>query len=227
MSFYSSSAVAAVCFAYIASLSTPQIPSPREVGFDNNSFEGRVTHIDREGITLLGFALSVSRSSKRVQDDSSRKRVYHLTGERLEVRGTSGTFLATKVVWTLGESAEITLKDGRTVSLGRTDQPLRAFRFNDQLRAGGYSTEHLIGFSYRVQDVKVGDEVGILFQRDEELPRLCEAIMIIRRPGGRIPRAPNQGENDRYTHHERMQAQQDWEELGIHPPAHYRWGNTK
>lgn len=210
-----------VC-ASICQSDVPQAPAPRAIGF-LGSFEGRVVSVGPEDVTLRGFALEVSGVLEEDRDDSHRRRVSIITGIRPFVTGTCGSFAATKVVWTRGESAEITLTDGRTVWLRSADQPPRTFRFNDQLRAGGYSEDHSTGDSYRIQDLEVGDDVSLLFQRDGELPRLCEAIRIIRRPGGRIPRANAQRESSPYQYHHHMQAQQDWEEWGIPPSLQYRW----
>ncbi len=216
---YTGAVVACMCVCCDIVLTAPP---PREVGFVH-TFEGRVASLDHEGITLRGFALEVDAVQRRTKEMRGRKRVLHLYGAKLSVIGTCGAVQATEVEWTLYESATITSIDGRKITLSREDQPLRTFELSDQLRAGGYSTGHGASYSYRIQNVAVGDDVSLRFRRDEEVPRLCEAIAIVRRPNGRIPRAPDQEATDRFPHHERMQAEQDWEEKGVPLPPQYQW----
>lgn len=74
--------------------------------------------------------------------------------------------------------------------------------------------------SYRWTDLKVGDRVTIdtgLTRGGEEL---CMSIVITRRPGGKIPPAPNEAFPNHGVHL-MYQAEQDWEEKGIPIPAKY------
>jgi hypothetical protein len=74
-------------------------------------------------------------------------------------------------------------------------------------------------FWYRLKDVQLGDTVIIRFGRVDKV-NICDAICIIRRPGGRVPPAP-QEETSGMRHSEWANAWQDWEEQGTPLPNKY------
>lgn len=74
--------------------------------------------------------------------------------------------------------------------------------------------------TYRPCDVRVGDIVEIVRNRKDGVD-ICESILILRRPGGRVPQAPGQKhdpENPQWSWHFVANAQQDLEEKGIPLP---------
>lgn len=71
-----------------------------------------------------------------------------------------------------------------------------------------------------IADLQVGDMVDVEFSRWDQ----CDAFLIYRRPGGKVP--PVRGESEPreswvLRHHELMQMLQDREERGIPLPARY------
>lgn len=80
----------------------------------------------------------------------------------------------------------------------------------------------LVAYSttYTLSDVRIGDRVRVDYFRRNGIEE-CYEILILRRPGGRIPRQPSPFADTRCYWSERMQVYQDWEEKGIPPPAKY------
>jgi hypothetical protein len=75
---------------------------------------------------------------------------------------------------------------------------------------------------HTLSDLKVGDKVMVHVIRTSDLTDWAVAVVITRRPGGKIPPGRDQMfgfRNERVT--EGYQADQDWEEKGIPIPAKY------
>ena len=119
--------------------------------------------------------------------------------------------------WTREEIA-VTTALGQVTTLRRADRPPRKFRASKTLASGGYG-----GFAdsgmYRLADVRVGDEVDLEIQRVDGVWE-CTGVCIRRRPGGRVPpgREATSIQFPAVAWHERMNAEQDWEEKGIPLP---------
>lgn len=126
---------------------------------------------------------------------------------------------------------------GRVVHVSLTsikiDQPAITFlpnplslRASDALSKGESgnvlpSIEHM---SYRLKDVKVGDEVVIIFKRVKG-DYICTQISIQRRPNGRVPPSPL-AISAANPWHEQANAFQDSEILKIPLPEKYRKSPT-
>ena len=95
------------------------------------------------------------------------------------------------------------------------------------LQAGRFDPGMMAGGSYLPGQVEFGDKVTIDFERRGGAS-ICYAIMICKRPGGRVPPSPNlQGDEHNvkmlgYKYHEYANAQQDLEEKGIPLPDKFK-----
>lgn len=101
----------------------------------------------------------------------------------------------------------------------------RSFALSAPLRAGDYDRKSFrhAPFSYRVQDLQLGDQVEVYYNRVGG-EGLCTEICIIKRPGGRVPPAPGQKPDDVYKWHEIQNAWADWMDYGIPLPDKYHPG---
>jgi hypothetical protein len=129
----------------------------------------------------------------------------------------------------------VTAIDEGSITLQRPDEAPRRFELSAALAAGRLFANPIGSKNpfrrisavcfYRAADVRVGDRVVIHFGRvgvGVEQVDICETITITRRPGGRVPPAPEEGNYDYFPRHsEWMNALQDWEEKGIRPPEKY------
>ena len=99
--------------------------------------------------------------------------------------------------------------------------PPKTFLLCDDLAGGGWFEDAHSSNTYRIRDVKTGDRVDIEYNRRNGVD-ICQQIQIRRRPGGLVPPAPGEKPNEFLKHHERMNADQDWEEFGIpYPPKYF------
>ena len=110
---------------------------------------------------------------------------------------------------------------GRTRTVRRADEPPRRFWVGTELEDGKYRPWLGADYSYRLADVREGDEVRLRLDSGPHYSNLCVGISIVRRPGGIIPPAPGENPGWDLPHHERMQAYQDWEERGAPVPEKY------
>lgn len=106
--------------------------------------------------------------------------------------------------WLMGPPAEtdnpwgsytgfVTAVDGRSITIRDSAQPefgggvVRRFRVSADLAAGKLSRlAYENGLRYKLSDVLVGDKV-VVRQASPEGRLVCTEIMILRRPGGRVP----------------------------------------
>lgn len=76
--------------------------------------------------------------------------------------------------------------------------------------------------TYRLSDLKTGDVVDIDTGITRDGEEFCLEIIIMRRPGGKIPRLPEEKLPERVAErHLRNQSEQDWEEKGIPIPPRF------
>ncbi|MBX9627779.1 MAG: hypothetical protein K2X82_28535 [Gemmataceae bacterium] len=167
--------------------------------------EGVVTAVDGTSVTIRGFDL-------RYTDIGRRNLFLVSVGGRPPV-------LCVKVEQTRHVLA-LTLPTGEVMYVQRAALPARRFPVDRVLAAGGFHEEEMLGSTYRLADVRVGDEVTLWLQRDGP-EGVCRAVQIERRPGGRVPPAPGERPDDPDPYHAWVNAYQDWEERGIPLPDKY------
>jgi hypothetical protein len=198
---------------------------------------GIVTAVDRESLTIQGLSIEFSGITETSHRWEGRSQLEAVTGNPLTVQSRIGLFYpdgnrppveevravrAERRFRSLVSPDTITLtaEDGAVTVLRRSNQPPRTFEASDWLRAGGYSPRASGGNTYRLADVRVGDEVHLWLMQSDEY-NLVDMITIARRPGGLVPPAPGERPDTktrRIRHHEWMQMWQDWEEKGIPLP---------
>jgi hypothetical protein len=115
--------------------------------------------------------------------------------------------------------------DGQSITvrgseMGRPGDELviRRFVAGEYLANGEQDPWERLNCDYRLGDIRVGDRVYLKLHElgDEDV---CASVRIFRRPGGRVPPAPwDEPEPGRIPYHERMNAQQAFEEKGIPLP---------
>jgi hypothetical protein len=99
--------------------------------------------------------------------------------------------------------------------------PAKKFLLVEELAKESYLKSAAPEFTYRISDVQVGDWIGIEYCRLNGVD-ICQTISIKRRPCGQVPPAPGEKPNAFFKHHERMNADQDWEEKRVAYPEKYR-----
>jgi hypothetical protein len=77
------------------------------------------------------------------------------------------------------------------------------------------------GNTHLVADLEVGDVVDVITHSAPDGEEWTAAIIIFRRPGGKIPPMPADAAGFRSGTPERNQAEQDWEEKGIPIPKKF------
>ena len=113
-----------------------------------------------------------------------------------------------------------------TITIQKGNDPPVKFLLSDELARDQSPTKARKmavpdNWSYRPCDVRIGDMIDILVQPKADRTLVCEAMLIQRRPGGRVPEAPKQKFDPK--HPERSwafiaNAYQDEEEKGIPLP---------
>lgn len=98
--------------------------------------------------------------------------------------------------------------------------PAKTFLHSDELAKGGYFKTGSESDTYRIKDVRVGDRVRIEYDRRNGV-EICKAIWIDRRPGGQVPPASGEKPDAFRKHHERANADQNWEEFRTPYPRKY------
>ncbi|MDB5309722.1 MAG: hypothetical protein JWO38_3924 [Gemmataceae bacterium] len=215
----------------IGSGQTPHVAPPprRAILFDR--FWGKVTDVGKDFIEIQGLYIEI-KGEKRCKTErklEGRKDVSRdiYTGDAVTVRGPGRLLTATRVEVS-GDlnTVTVTAADGAVSVLRRSEEIPRRFEVSDWLRTGGFMPGATDSDSYRLADVRVGDEVMLEFQlyhQEAILPmyNICSAISIKRRPGGRVPPSPTSDPTSKYQYHEVMNAYQDWEEFGTPIPDKY------
>jgi hypothetical protein len=144
-----------------------------------------------------GYVWSISRDAITLYwPERTVLRLRHdpLTGERLEMTG--GVYAAI---------------------------PPKKFALSKDLAEGGYGTTGGDSATYRITDVRVGDRVGIYFDRRDGVD-ICRAIGIGRRPNEVVHAPPgmrftDKDEEERF--YVRQQAWKDWEKHRLPFPPGY------
>lgn len=196
--------------------------APPQPKYPITDFEGVVTAVDDRSISVRGFGARVCCAAQSWSDETGYKRIS--LGPKMTVSFPDREERYDKVVFTR-ESLTLTSPDGKVTVLRRADEPTRRFPADAVLAAGAFHADELPGNTYRLADVRVGDEVHIRMCRERH-DGLCYAISICRRPGGRVPPAPGEGPNPLpHPFHEMMNAEQDSEERGVPIPEKFlsRW----
>lgn len=191
----------------------PHVQVRRTVG----EFAGVVIAVDRESITVRGFGTQFTDCTFSKSDKTGA--VVVSTGNPMLVRLAEAEIPCAKAVATR-EVLTLTLANGETVVVHRADQKPRRFPAGQDLRAGGFDSRATPRFSYRLADVRIGDEVVASCELVGGVDS-CRRIKIHRRPGGRVPPAPGQKPDDPNPYHEQANAEQEFEEFGTPLPDKY------
>lgn len=105
-------------------------------------------------------------------------------------------------------------------------QAARRFSAVGPLATGGFLEHGIPSAQYRLSDVRVGDQVYFDWRTFEGVDEV-HYIMIKRRPGGKVPPSPGEKAGEKHPHHERMNAQQAFEERGEAIPYEYHPGGSQ
>lgn len=181
------------------------------------SYDGVVTAVDAESITLRGWDLAVAGRTGGWSDPYHREAIEW--GNPLIVH-VGGRVVVCSRLHQTRDQVTLTLLDGDLLPVRHHDLPVRRFRVSRTLAGGGFDPSAPPGATYRLSDVRVGDRAGVELRRDGD-EDVAHQIGIGRRPGGRVPPAPGQDPDARNPHHERANAWQDFEERGIPLPDKY------
>jgi hypothetical protein len=229
---------------YVLSVSSPieVAPYPR-LAYRYTEFMGQIIEIGKDSISVQGFELLISttRAEFNRQKGTSTWTGWPLgtpfalyfgtLGPKHDIKGKvrpgnrgvdSGPgcdFIAITAVWSR-EVITITHPDGTVTVLRRADEPPRKFAVEWSYSVGVVPDDLSTPNTYRLSDLRVGDEVCLRFRHDlgNGAPNIVHGIMIERRPGGTIPPAPGERTDAVYKHHEVMQAYQDCAEKGTPIP---------
>jgi hypothetical protein len=178
------------------------------------SFEGVVTAVDGESITIRGFGASVWGSARSGSNLTGSEQ--WATGRNMTVSFPDRDVPCVRVERTR-ETLTLTSPTGDVTVLRRADQPQRKFFVDEALAASRHTPDLGTGYTHWLSDVRVGDEVYIRCCKERN-DGLCYAISILRRPGGRVPKMPGEPDDVDAPFHERMNAFQDFEEKGTPIP---------
>ena len=75
-------------------------------------------------------------------------------------------------------------------------------------------------FTYLLKDLKKGDKIQLIANIEKDRSEWCGEVRILRRPGGKIPPKPGDGDSP-LAWHLYKQAEQDWEEKGVPIPEKF------
>lgn len=213
--------------ATVQSSAGPEIaqpPSPPPTLKTIRSHTGRVISVGKQSLTLQGLDLLVGGSEWYY---SGRKGTLHV-GKRVVLYqwkddvSNLTTPVATGSIAVFSQDAvRVLAADGKITTLTRAVSPLVKFHASAALAAGGYCCDKGESFSYRLWDVRVGDEVEVEGHSYDGAWR-CVAIKILARPGGRVPPSELADKSTLPAWHPRWHvtanAYQDWRERGIPLP---------
>lgn len=205
------------------------------------TYGGTVTAADSESVTIRGYDLQFQHRGGVRTERAADGVTWVTTGEQMVIFGQNGVFregcrtMSIIRVENGHDRLDLHPEVGQVVTLHLEDQPARRFVARGALAEGSYSKREMWGSTYRLADVQIGDRVkvnGTVLNGVEYI----EAISIRRRPGGRVPPAPGQVADPLFIpndsrfkdpqpwYHERMNAEQDWEERGVPIPDKYHPG---
>jgi hypothetical protein len=194
---------------------TEVAPSPRVYTRGYAIAGGAVIEVARDSITLQGFwgLKGKTLNSMRTADHKATVCFGSFT-----FHDKDRTINALKTI-TTRDTLTLVSADGEKTVLKLKDQPHRRFWAHHALADGEYLRSWgrmpiLDQFTYRLSDVRVGDLVNLYIHREDGY-EICDAISIVRRPGGRVPPAHGESPDTKVRHHERMNADQNLEDKGI------------
>ncbi|MDB5309721.1 MAG: hypothetical protein JWO38_3923 [Gemmataceae bacterium] len=191
---------------------------------------GKVTDVGRDFIEVQGLYIEITGQKgyehRRKAEGGKNVSRQVFTGDAMTVKGPGRLLTATRVEIEADlNTITVTATDGTVSVLRRSKEPPRRFEVSDWLRGGGFGPGVSASYSYRLADIRVGDEVDLhvgQYLPDANPPaQICTGICIQKRPGGRVPPAPGEDPMSGFKHHECMNAMQDWEEFGTPIPDKY------
>ena len=207
-------------------------PPPRErYPFSQN--HGFVTSIEKDHIRVQGFDIRIKGSSRTELTLRGRRLVEVKTGPDMTILGSFPTMHGIRSETDRSTFLKVTHSDGSETELRVCEQPHRKYLLSDVLRAGYPGVGRGTLETYRITDVRIGDEIEMSVQDNLFADPVCDAILICARPGGKVPPSPGEAEfrkdhpSSRPLWHERRNAQQDWEERGIPLPYEFHPGGSK
>jgi hypothetical protein len=202
------------------------------------SYGGEVTAVGAESITVRGYSWDLIESSpegKHFHTDDWKTWVTdrpHTLGFRTGgVAGRIGArYRVARSEWTQDSITLFPIDGGAPVVLTLATMPEWRFVARGPLARGEYKKSRGARWSYGLGDVRVGDRVEV---EGAALPgvEFVESISISRRPGGRVPPAPDDlvdppDPRHPWFHHMKN-AEQDWQDKGIPLPKGFhefkRW----
>jgi hypothetical protein len=220
---------AALCVS--ATAPPVEMAPPPHFPWDYHEFEGTVTALDRDSITVQGLDFELSLADVRAQRDYGERfpKVTYtsVSGKPFIFRCPAGWLPSTRAVVS-GQVMTVTAPDGTMTVFRKSDATPLRFRVSDWLAAGGYDPALRHTDIYPLSEVRLGDRVRLRNSQTDmhcqQSAYVCREVSIRRRPGGKIPPAWGEKPNALYKHHERMQAYQDWEEKGVPLPDYLHPG---
>ncbi|VTT97194.1 unnamed protein product [Gemmataceae bacterium] len=199
---------------------------------------GVVTFINTEHI-IATFFDNIEVSNAREVSETPEERIWVSRKGRLltVTQGIAPKIHGVRVVSRGWGNDTIVVESGETLQLPLEGRQARTFIARGVLAAGGYPPlrdDHgtRLPESYRLRDVKVGDWVLIEYTRRNGVDFL-DAVVIARRPGGKVPAAPweddlaREGNLPKARYHEWRNAHWDWVERRIPYPDLYHPGGSE
>jgi hypothetical protein len=194
----------------------PPVTPPRW----NNSFPGVVTAVSENSITIRGIEAEFRGAVQSEQSVTERGKVtfFNYYGKQFSFITPTKTFTGVVQVVGTREGYTITDAEGRLTVIREQDQIPRVFKLCKELATGGVRQGLTPANAYRVQDVKIGDYVGIRFDQVDGIDT-CTEIRIHRRPGGLVPPSPDdRGDINGLKYHEYQNAHNEWFDHGTPIP---------
>ncbi|MDB5313553.1 MAG: hypothetical protein JWO38_7755 [Gemmataceae bacterium] len=184
-------------------------------GYPFPKYSGVVTTVDNDSITIQGFGHIIGGWKSCEWNDARTERTS--TGNPVTLYFADRELTCVRLVETR-DALILTAADGKVTVFRRVDQLPRRFKATTALAAGKTRPELLPGQSYRLADVRVGDEVYIGCRQVDGADG-CDTIWIERRPGGHVPMAPGERPDDHPRPYSQWaNALQDLDERGIPLP---------
>lgn len=191
-------------------------------------FSGRVMAIDATSVTVQGWTGSVPGGDALSNEERRLAFANHHClhrGAALVLFLPDDRVLPCRRVEFARETITVTDREGDVKVLRRSDEPHRKFTLSNSLARGdtGDSPMFQGNTAYRASDVRIGDEVQLDLSGPRE-QKVCVRILIERRPGGRVPPAPQETVYEgRPHHHEFQNVLQDWESGSPIPEAYRKY----
>lgn len=199
----------------------PVAPPPRlaksELRYSVGSLDAVVTAIDPASITVRALGFSAGNENFSKSDKTGAYRL--MRGNPLRVWVDGAAIPCTQAEWTRETLTLFPIGGGVRV-IHRSQRPEQRFPAGPLLRAAAFGPPDGPHHTYRLADVRVGDEVSLSCELVEG-EDVCQQVFIQRRPGGRVPPAPWPTPTYGFPYDEAMNAFQDYEEWGVPLPDKY------